>query len=135
MKRKKEIKCYLFVLNKKLWLWCPHPPQSIVFRGIEVDVVESLQLIMCCLFSALGGKKKPPYGMTLLFWGPTLVKEVFGTQANWPLLVGGDDRGVDDTNIFAQTPITPKFLFLFFVSNWHLSLSQSKNTHIYYSWN
>jgi hypothetical protein len=24
---------------------------------------------------------------------------------------------------------------LFFVSNWHLSLSQSKNTHIYYSWN
>jgi hypothetical protein len=39
------------------------PPQSIVFRGFGVEV-ESLQLAMCHLLSALGGEKKPPHGMT-----------------------------------------------------------------------
>lgn len=53
MKRKKEIKCYLFFLKIKFFflLWCPQPPQSIVW-----------------------GKKKPSYGMTLLFVVQLLLK-------------------------------------------------------------
>jgi hypothetical protein len=68
--------------------------------------------------------------MTLLFWGPTLVEEFFGTQANWPPLVGGDDRGVDDTNIFAQTPITPKILFYFGFEPAPLSLSIQEHPYL-----
>ncbi len=96
------------------------------------------------------GEKKTILRYDPIVCGPTLVEELFGMQANWPNWppwVGGDDCGVDDTNIFAQIPITPPkkknfvlFFALFFSSKWSfepapLSLSQSKNIHIYYSWN
>lgn len=109
-------------------LWCPQPPQSIVW-----------------------GKKKPSYGMTLLFVVQLLLKNFseckqIGQIGRHELVVM---IVVSTTPTFLHKyPSLPQkkkifffsFFALFFSSKWSfepapLCLPQSKNTHIYYSWN